>query len=409
VLPWLLQRLLFVDPLSSRRSATTRWVSRTRSPDLAPGHPWMVDPAERPDRPFRRWRVALAFAVAIPALIFTLTVLGSRSRPLVGGNPAAFTGAQWWPQHAEDLRTITVAGVAWNPYTAQHVQDVELATIKVRNGHRVTWAPPPSTGRVLTVWVYGGSTTFGFGQRDAHTMPSELARIATDAGYRVNVVNKGVPGDLHADEARRFAWDVSDADPTPDVVVFYDGVNDVAAANERNEHRTNGDSDTPSLVLGDLRNDFRNHRELSDRLFPPTRPSGAGISPTTTSPLLGPIPLAQRAVRDYERARLSSRSVAAATGVQVLWFWQPTRFSRPPVPGEPTTPDDAFLTTEYDTAKSLIADDVIDLTGVFTANRDPIFYDTIHTNEAGARIVAAGIFEHLRPALDRANAPEAPR
>ena len=403
LLPWVFQRLLWIDPLSARRRGGSRWLPRRREPDLSPDHPWMVDPLAHPDRPFRRWRVAAVVVAAVPLLLFTVSLLGSRTRVLLGDNPAAFADQPWWRQHDADLRTITRPGVAWNPYTAQHVQDVELETIKVRNGERVSWSPPPGgAGRRLTVWMYGGSTTFGFGQRDEHTIPSELAKLAAANGYTVDVVNKGVPGDLHADEAQRFAWDVTGDGPKPDVVVFYDGVNDVAAANERNTYRTNGDADTPSLVLGTFRDEYRRRKELSERFFPPAAPSGGGITPTTVSPQLGPKELARRAVSDYERSRLVSRATAVATGTDVLWFWQPTRVSRPTVDGEPTAGDDKFIEDEYGTARTLVSKDVVDLTDVFDANREPLFYDDIHTNEQGARLVAEGIFARLRPALDRA-------
>lgn len=364
----------------------------------------MTDPAEHPDHPFRRARVAVVLLGLLPLTIFGAALFGSRVQERFGTVPAAFAADPWWRQHDRDLRTIARPGVAWNPYTAQHVQDVELATITVRDGHRVTWRPPAGNGRTLRIWMYGGSTTFGFGQRDAHTVPSELARIATAAGYQVEVVNKGVPGDLHADEARRFAWDVAGDEPKPDAVVFYDGVNDLAAANERNQYRTNGDLDVPSLVLGSFRDEYRRRRELSDRLFPPRPPSGKGVSPTTTTPQLGPKDLARRAVADYERSRLVSRAVSLATGTETLWLWQPTRVSRLPVDGEPSTDQDQFLVDEYGTARDLVADDVVDLTDVLDSNRDPIFYDDIHTNERGARLVADGIFRNLRPLLDRANA-----
>lgn len=403
LLPWAFQRVLWIDPLSTRRRGSTRWLARQREPELSPGHPWMVDPLARPDRPFRRWRVAAVAVAAVPVLLFTVSLLGTRTRMLLGSDPAAFAGQSWWRQHDDDLRTITRPGVAWNPYMAQHVQDVELETITVRNGERVSWSPPAGGKEPrLTVWMYGGSTTFGFGQRDDYTVPSELAKLAAEAGYTVDVVNKGVPGDLHADEARRFAWDITGEGTKPDVVVFYDGVNDVAAANERNMYRTNGDRDTPSLVLGTFRDEYRRRKELSERLFPPAAPSGGGITPTTVSSQLDATSLARRAVSDYERSRLVSRATALATGTDVLWFWQPTRVSRPPVDGEPTSDNDAFIAEEYGTAQSLVAQDVVNLTDVFDGHRQPLFYDDIHTNEAGARIVAEGIFARLRPALDRA-------
>ncbi len=46
--------------------------------------------------------------------------------------------------------------------------------------------------------------------------------------------------------------------------------------------------------------------------------------------------------------------------------------------------------------------DPIDLTDIFDDVDQPIYFDWSHTNEAGARIEAAAMYEHLRPLLEQA-------
>lgn len=45
----------------------------------------------------------------------------------------------------------------------------------------------------LVVWFFGGSTMFGFGQRDEHTIPSEIVRSPAADGHRIEAVNVGTP------------------------------------------------------------------------------------------------------------------------------------------------------------------------------------------------------------------------
>ena len=72
---------------------------------------------------------------------------------------------------------------------------------------------------------------FGFGQRDEHTIPSEIARLAEADGIRIRSVNFGVESYNGYQETMAFADALAKDDP-PDLVVFYDGVNEMSTAIE---------------------------------------------------------------------------------------------------------------------------------------------------------------------------------
>ena len=82
-------------------------------------------------------------------------------------------------------------------------------------------------GKKLSVWFFGGSALFGDGQRDDHTIPSEFARLAEADGIPVEVRNYGRPGVAMWQELQLFEQTVA-AGQKPDLVVFYDGFNDLA-------------------------------------------------------------------------------------------------------------------------------------------------------------------------------------
>ena len=100
--------------------------------------------------------------------------------------------------------------------------------------------------------------------------------------------------------------------------------------------------------------------------------------------------LGELAVVRYERSRKMSRDTAAANDLPVVWFWQPSRLSRPPVDGEPTVEGEGDLRRFYGGAESNVPSGVVDLTAVFDDVDAPLFTDEVHHNEVGARLVAVG-------------------
>jgi lysophospholipase L1-like esterase len=397
VLPWAFQRVLFLDPLGDWRRRSTRWIERAR-PDPRPARPWMDDPARRPPRPLRRIRTGFGALGLIVLSIAAARAVGPSIERATRHVPAAYEGQSWWGQYAEELDYLGAPGVVWNPYNWQKVADIDMRYIDVVDGKRRTWRPPPCAScPKLRVWMFGGSTMFGFGQRDEHTIASEFSRIAAAHGYEAIVENHGVSGDSHWEEAVRFAWALT-ADEPPDLVIFYDGVNDLAGARLRNQFANNADDQPVALSLEHIRQDYH---ELYRWLWwkRPVRPPGARLGDRPPNPVLDNVGLAARAVRDYERARVISRGAANLHEVPVVWFWQPVRHTRPPVAGEPTAPpeNEASMVEHYEEARRRLADDVVDLSDIFDDHDRPLFYDDVHTNEEAARIVAQAMWDQVEP------------
>ncbi len=73
--------------------------------------------------------------------------------------------------------------------------------VNVVDGHRVTYEVDEPD---QTVWLFGGSTAYGLGQRDEHTIASNLVRQAEADGHRIEVVNFGVSGYVNVQEAHVF-------------------------------------------------------------------------------------------------------------------------------------------------------------------------------------------------------------
>lgn len=332
---------------------------------------------------------------------------GDGSRPEAFARPfeddPAFADAPW----ARSLRVnlldawknleFNAAVGGWN------MKDVESEYINVQDGERSTSHPPSRLGEPLTVWFFGGSAAFGAGQRDAHTIPSELVGLAARDGVAIEVHNYAVPATVNWQSAMllvaRLAWD-----RPPDLVVFYDGANDVALQDVL-AGRGRARSDWPaSLVDGEVDRLLRERaadQEVPDDVIPPGQDPEPDDPPTASE--------AGRLVATrYGRGVALVQAQCEAADVPVSFFWQPDlRVKNPLSPADRRTLDAVDAQGGVERLRTMTAAvrpalgrlGVHDLSSVFDRRTEPIFWDTVHTNELGAQIVASAIYQRLKSEL----------
>lgn len=121
---------------------------------------------------------------------------------------------------------------AYNPWATFMQAPYHGDTIVVEDDPVLTHRrvpPPAAAGVPLVVWAFGGSTMFGWGVDDAHTVAAllqeELGRRLP--GRRVEVVNFGQPYWYSSSEVAGLLA-LLRARPAPDAVVFLDGLNDAS-------------------------------------------------------------------------------------------------------------------------------------------------------------------------------------
>ena len=86
-----------------------------------------------------------------------------------------------------------------------------------------------SSEDALDIWVFGGSAVWGVGAPDRETIPSHLAALLNgELGIDASVRNLGRRGYVSTQEVIYLMRELQ-AGRRPDVVVFYNGVNDAAA------------------------------------------------------------------------------------------------------------------------------------------------------------------------------------
>ena len=103
-----------------------------------------------------------------------------------------------------------------------------------KDGTRRGWQPDGMAGQRTNIYVIGGSTVFGLGARDDHTIPSYISRllnIPPDAHVTYVVRNYG-EGNYSLMQGAARLLNVLGTGEHPDLVIFYGGANDVSFVNE---------------------------------------------------------------------------------------------------------------------------------------------------------------------------------
>ena len=301
----------------------------------------------------------------------------------------------YWQEHdaAREVR--------WQPYVYFRRKPYAGKLIHVdANGFRVTLSPNASQNQG-SVWLFGGSTVWGTGVSDAHTLASELAQLRSQ-----QVLNFGETGYVSGQSQLAFMASLRCPDAVrPDVAIFVDGVNDVYAAlqsgvagqpqNESNRqaefNATRSASSFGAAMLDRLE---------GVRLF---RERALGIKPLADVEIL-----ASQVARNYLAVIAQTRAIAAAQGVHVFFVWQPSVFDKAQPTDEERGVIGSSLVRHRDlqlaTTRALKlllrnerAADVLVLDTLFDAASGPIFIDFAHTGAVGNALLA----QRLAPELEK--------
>ncbi len=321
------------------------------------------------------------------------TVTGASWRPARG------TGQRFSPEERDVVLEYAFQDEPWaaqvldernrvesqlDPVLGWSYVDSKGELLTVRDGKRASYEPDDPQ---LTVWFFGGSTLYGGSQRDDYTIPSMVAKLAEDDGIQIRPVNFGVEGYNAYQGALAFGRALT-VEPAPDLVVFYDGVNELATAVER---VTVGfvDPDVPYYVaVGPERG---------------KRGTSAETAAWTDE---------ERSRRTVELAATQYRQAATmadelAGDVPVVRYWQPSLVTTPMQPfAKPLYQrlgaDEAAMRegrSLFDAIRTESGVEPTDLRDALAGEDKPTFFDWEHTNELGAAAVATAMYQDLSSRL----------
>lgn len=307
--------------------------------------------------------------------------------------------APWADRYFAEMEAVDWEYV---PYIGPREAPVRGRYLTSVDGVRRSYEPAVGPGEdAVTVWFFGGSSLWGEGQRDLHTIPSEVARLAEDDGVALRVSNFGVRGYTAFQEYLVFEQELGRREP-PDLAVFYHGFNELSTQTEAPENL----GDQPTIFQLAVTSQAFERAPVLPRVAPTAEPSvgrdyldtavvprllrGAGnllsIPPAAADePFYRPPPAEMRQAIDnaeaiYRRTLPLIEHEAAAHDVRPVIFWQPAA----PEPN-------------LDELGERVAGLGIDISDALDDAPPTVFLDGVHTNELGARFSAEAIWTHLAP------------
>lgn len=267
-------------------------------------------------------------------------------------------------------------------------------------------APAPTR-----VFMYGGSTLWGTGVADGETIPSRLQALL---GSNYDVYNYGETGYVSAQELNHLLQRLATGD-IPDVVIFYDGVNDgyvgaYSPAIPRDPQGLRGNENKrreQNWWMAALEKFYEesNYNRLLNylgmNLF--SQHEAAGSWDTTVESRIGDN--SARVLDIYEAHIRQVTALADEYGFTALFFWQPNLFSltRKANEYEQSVVDAAspvWVASQqevYRLARARLSgreeEGVFFIGNLFDAVDEPVYIDWCHIGPAGNRLVAKAMFD----------------
>jgi lysophospholipase L1-like esterase len=344
--------------------------------------------------------------------------------PAVDPRVVAAAGAAWPIEHDRELKALADR---WEPFAYFRPRPFHGSTITIdADGLRAVWKPPAEQGgeprKPLKLALLGGSSLWGYGSRDDETIPSRLARILHERGVDAEVRNLSQIGYVNTQEVVALIRELQ-AGYRPDVVLFYDGVNDASSAliegragltmNERNRAREFNLLQSPGRATAAAVGKLVADSALRRAAGAVARRLAGGREPAPAVSTVAPEELSRHALDVYEANLRIVDALAARHGFRTLFAWQPSLFDKAqPTPLERDeaakyawlAPTLAATGAELDRRAAIASrPDFLDLRGLFRDSPQLVFTDHCHATEPANAVIAERL---AGPVLDLLNAKE---
>jgi len=345
---------------------------------------------------------------------------------------------RWVEQYDDEFERSSAA--RWEPYVYWRRRPFQGAHINVdESGIRRTSSQPVDTGGSpdpLKIYMFGGSAMWGTGARDEYTIPSILTRELAQRGLAVEITNFGESGYVSTQEVIALLRQLQ-AGQRPDLVVFYDGVNDMFSAYQQQ-------------VAGIPQNEFNRVEEfnlsqpekLRPRAIMTLRDAARGMASARFAKwLLMETGLLHRpafAVRPMPGSGIAPGKSSLATSVidtytsnidivralgddyrfQHLFYWQPTVFEKTRLSDYEAAeqaklaPVETFAREVRDALNrsglaAMPEYSFADLGPIFADVREPVFVDWCHLGESGNETIARRMAADVVAVMAREERPTA--
>jgi lysophospholipase L1-like esterase len=328
-----------------------------------------------------------------------------------------YAGADWVSKYYEEFNDCIVHWT-WKPYVYWKREPYSGIFINInQEGLRNTifeTGGNDKANKKVRIFMFGGSTIWGTGARDEFTIPSLVGSELSKRGLNVEVLNFGELGYVNTQELIRLYLEFRRKN-LPDLVVFYDGANDMFSAYQQ---RLAGNPQNESNRVNEF-NATKGGRKKSMKLFLDSLMTFSFARFVTG--------FIDRKIKinnytEQETDKLASETVdiyfenvnlisylEGKYGFKTLFYWQPIIFNKLNLSqyeqkeAEKVDYQRQFVTAVRDKIRenqlSEKSAKVHDISDIFEDLRKPVFLDLCHISEYGNSVVANRIAKDIYDAL----------
>ena len=287
----------------------------------------------------------------------------------------------------------------------------------LKNKQRKTYNPSKTDSlNPFKIFCFGGSTMYSSGARDEFTIPSELSKLIAKEfpNKNIEVTNFGCHGYTRATENIQLQQELI-KDNIPNLVIFYDGVNEVISAHQNNKAGTPTNAYNRKKEFK-IAHSYKKRIKLfitSSNLF---RAITALQLKLRTNSYYSKLDarsdsLSIKIAKNYTGLVKISKSLENTYGFTVYNFLQPNIYSKKQL----SEAEKRYYNLQkyyknlYELSYKHIRKDLItikdstftDISNVFNNTNKTIYFDFCHTGEFGNTLVAKKIFETIKNNLPK--------
>jgi lysophospholipase L1-like esterase len=348
-------------------------------------------------------------------------VNASKARVDYRAKADTYSDSSWPQKYYQEFQACVF--LRWKPYVYWCRSAFQGNYINIdSDGIRKSWVPTAKhteTNPPLTIFMFGGSTMWGTGARDDFTIPSILTKKLREEGIYAETTNFGETGYVTSQEIIALTLELRNGN-IPELVIFYDGVNDTYSAyqqhvaglpqnefnrsNEFNQSKPYHIKQFRGIVIQDTIKRVATLRFIRGvlRQLGLLGKSTGGVRPQTN---IGNSAsdnefMTHDVIGIYRSNIELVKALAAHYGFQYIFYWQPTIFQKTHLTAyeESERRKQREIQPFFQKTYKHLAEQrnfakgesykFHNLSYIFSDVQEPLFVDWIHLGESGNAIIA---------------------
>lgn len=378
-----------------------------------------------------RWKVLTAcyalFSMVVVA-IACLAVIFDVASPFFTGKSYSgdlldipyYADKPWARQFLEDEEAIASAMVRYEPFTVWRHPPYQSSTVNVDASRRRVVPATSQAPDALQVFFFGGSTMWGTSSPDWATLPNQVVELFQGRSTRpLHAVNFGESAWVSTQSLIALQQALQRGE-RPEVVVFYEGANDLLMGFVNNSPFEHGEYVRVASVFNS------NGRGRGSRMvwFPRPGSLARGLMPNTffrfdrsqqyaRAPVGGSEEqlqqLAEQVAQVYRTNQETVRALGRRYQFETRFYWQPhSAYGKKPLNEAEEaiiaqrTPNPQWLRSfrrfaslVHAAVTEMPSEDSRDLSNVFAEQTQQIYTDPSHVTPEGNRLIAEAMVEDL--------------